>query len=215
MNKAFFLSIEGPDGAGKTTMLKQLLPKLEDKYGDDVVSVREPGGVRISEAIRNIVLGEGEHLYKEMDPRTEALLFAASRAQLIAQKIIPELKENHIVIADRYVDSSIAYQGGGRNLGISGIEEINKFATGGLTPDLTIYIDVPSEIGIARIMQNRAQEANRLDQDELDFHKKVRDTYLVLLKKYPNRIVKLDGTKNTKQLVQESLELIYKRIEEK
>lgn len=210
MKNSFFMTIEGPDGAGKTTLLNLMLPDLKNKLGaDNVVSIREPGGVRISEKIRDLVLGIE---YPEMSERTEALLFAAARAQLLNQVILPELKKNKLVISDRFVDSSIAYQGGGRDLGMKEVADINNFATDGLTPKLTLYVDVPSEIGIERIMKNRTDEVNRLDNDALNFHKKVRESYLQLAKENPERIFILDGTKKPEDLANESLELIYSRL---
>ncbi|OIK98363.1 dTMP kinase, partial [Oenococcus oeni] len=191
MKKGFFITIEGPDGAGKTSLLDNLMPALRDIFGDNLIETREPGGVRISEAIRKIVLGLK---YPEMNRRTEALLFAAARAQHMVEKIEPALADGKIVLSDRFVDSSIAYQGGGRELGIEAVGEINNFATNGLQPNLTLLLDLPSEVGIARIMKHRSDEVNRLDKDRLVFHKKVRQTYLQLAKDQPNRIKVLDAT---------------------
>ena len=213
MKNSFFMTIEGPDGAGKTTLLNLLLPELIAKFGDEVVSTREPGGVRISEQIRNLVLGVE---YPEMAPRTEALLFAAARAQHMTEVILPNLEQNKFVISDRFVDSSIAYQGAGRDLNMQAVAEINEFATNGVTPDFTLYVDVPSEVGIQRIMKNRDDaNINRLDNDALEFHKKVREAYLKLAESNPQRIFTIDGTKSPEILVAESLELIYKQLEKK
>lgn len=204
------MSIEGPDGAGKTTLINLLLPHLEEKLGDDLVSTREPGGVRISEKIRDLVLGVE---YPEMDGRTEALLFAAARSQHLVEVILPALKENKFVLSDRFVDSSIAYQGAGRELGVKEVADINKFATRNIEPDFTIYLDIPSEIGIQRIMANRTDEVNRLDKDALNFHIKVRSAYLKLAEDNPTRIFTLDATKTPEVLTQEALELINKQLE--
>ena len=209
MKTGFFITIEGPDGAGKTSLLNNLMPALRDIFGDNLVETREPGGVRISEAIRKIVLGIK---YPEMNRRTEALLFAAARAQHMVEKIEPALTEGKIVLSDRFVDSSIAYQGGGRGLGIKAVSEINKFATNGLRPNLTLLLDLPSEIGISRIMKHRVNEVNRLDKDRLIFHKKVRQTYLQLAKDQPNRIKVIDATQSPEKIAINALQLIQESL---
>ncbi|SYW06562.1 thymidylate kinase [Oenococcus oeni] len=209
MKKSFFITIEGPDGAGKTSLLDNLMPALRDIFGDNLIETREPGGVRISEAIRKIVLGLK---YPEMNRRTEALLFAAARAQHMVEKIEPALADGKIVLSDRFVDSSIAYQGGGRELGIEAVSEINNFATNGLQPNLTLLLDLPSEVGIARIMKHRSDEVNRLDKDRLVFHKKVRQTYLQLAKDQPNRIKVLDATQSPEKIAINALQLIQESL---
>ncbi|AVI94561.1 dTMP kinase [Oenococcus oeni] len=209
MKKGFFITIEGPDGAGKTSLLDNLMPALRDIFGDNLIETREPGGVRISEAIRKIVLGLK---YPEMNRRTEALLFAAARAQHMVEKIEPALADGKIVLSDRFVDSSIAYQGGGRELGIEAVSEINNFATNGLQPNLTLLLDLPSEVGIARIMKHRSDEVNRLDKDRLVFHKKVRQTYLQLAKDQPNRIKVLDATQSPEKIAINALQLIQESL---
>ncbi|KMQ38689.1 thymidylate kinase [Oenococcus oeni] len=203
------MTIEGPDGAGKTSLLDNLMPALRDIFGDNLIETREPGGVRISEAIRKIVLGLK---YPEMNRRTEALLFAAARAQHMVEKIEPALADGKIVLSDRFVDSSIAYQGGGRELGIEAVGEINNFATNGLQPNLTLLLDLPSEVGIARIMKHRSDEVNRLDKDRLVFHKKVRQTYLQLAKDQPNRIKVLDATQSPEKIAINALQLIQESL---
>ncbi|AZZ60323.1 dTMP kinase [Oenococcus sp. UCMA 16435] len=209
MKTGFFITIEGPDGAGKTSLLNNLMPALRDIFGDNLVETREPGGVRISEAIRKIVLGIK---YPEMNRRTEALLFAAARAQHMVEKIEPALAEGKIVLSDRFVDSSIAYQGGGRGLGIEAVSKINKFATNGLRPNLTLLLDLPSEVGISRIMKHRVNEVNRLDKDRLIFHKKVRRTYLQLAKDQPNRIKVIDATQSPEKIAINALQLIQESL---
>ncbi|KER91221.1 dTMP kinase [Oenococcus oeni] len=209
MKKGFFITIEGPDGAGKTSLLDNLMPALRDIFGDNLIETREPGGVKISEAIRKIVLGLK---YPEMNRRTEALLFAAARAQHMVEKIEPALADGKIVLSDRFVDSSIAYQGGGRELGIEAVGEINNFATNGLQPNLTLLLDLPSEVGIARIMKHRSDEVNRLDKDRLVFHKKVRQTYLQLAKDQPNRIKVLDATQSPEKIAINALQLIQESL---
>ena len=172
MPKPIFISFEGPEGAGKTSVLAALISELKTKLGDDLVTTREPGGNPISEAIRAILQPEEDN---GMDKRTEALLYTAARRQHLVENIKPALDQNKIVISDRYVDSSLAYQGGGRGLGIDNIWEINQFAIDGLLPDMTIYLDVPVEIGLARVNENRQGKIDRLDKESISFHQKVRE----------------------------------------
>lgn len=173
-----FITLEGGEGSGKTTIAHFLCEKLQEQ-GYDVVLTREPGGVKISEQIRNIILDVDN---KEMDPRTEALLYAASRRQHLVEKIIPALEENKIVICDRFIDSSLAYQGYARCIGMFNIKQLNKFAIRKedsielYVPDLSLYFDLEPEIGLQRVSQ-RNEKLNRLDSEELEFHKRVREGY--------------------------------------
>ena len=165
--KGYFITFEGPDGSGKTTQIN-LLKEYLIKKGYDILVTREPGGTPISEAIREIIL---DTKYEEMNPVTEMLLYAASRAQHVAQLIKPALAQGKIVLCDRFVDSSIAYQGVGRNLGIEIVEEINKVALQGIVPDLTLFFDIDPEIGLKRGM-GRGRKADRLELEDIAFHKK-------------------------------------------
>ena len=145
--KGIFISMEGPDGSGKTTQITLLRNHLEQRGYDEVVITREPGGTVISEAVRGIILNRE---YAEMDDRTEAMLYAAARAQLVAQVIKPALESGKAVISDRFVDSSAVYQGMARGLGVQNVYDLNAFAIQGIMPDLTIHLDLPAEVGLCR-----------------------------------------------------------------
>ncbi len=165
--RGIFITIEGPDGSGKTTALQQVVPRLQQEMNRKVVATREPGGSPIAEKIRSLILDPS---HTDMDSRTEALLYAASRRQHLIEKVLPVLESGDVIFCDRFVDSSIAYQGYARGIGEEGIREINQFATEGIEPDVTLYIDVPAEVGIQRIHANLDErEYNRLDQEKLDF----------------------------------------------
>lgn len=208
---SIFITLEGPDGSGKTTIAKKIVETLEN-MGYEVVFTREPGGISISEQIRDIILNKEN---TEMDGRTEALLYAASRRQHIAQKIIPALNENKIVICDRFLDSSLAYQGVGRNIGIDEVMSINQFAIDNVMPVLTIYFDVSPEIGLQRISANKNREVNRLDLEKLAFHSKVRDGYLQLVERFPNRIKKIDASLSIENVYNEAMKHINNVLEKK
>lgn len=201
-----FISFEGPDGAGKTTALNSIVADLTPQLNDNLVVTREPGGNRISEAIRDIIL---DRKNTEMDDRTEALLYAAARRQHIVETIMPALKSGKMVLCDRYVDSSVAYQGAGREIGVDEVYQMNLFATAGLLPDLTIYFDVPSEIGLRRIMTHRTDEINRLDVEQLSFHKRVRASYLKIAEQNPQRIQVIDATQSKAKVVSDVEKIIY------
>ncbi|MCM3575894.1 dTMP kinase [Mesobacillus subterraneus] len=191
MAKGIFITIEGPDGSGKTTILQMLAQNFE-KEGYAVVATREPGGIEIAEQIREVILDPEN---TAMDPRTEALLYAAARRQHLAEKVKPALEEGKIVLCDRFVDSSLAYQGHARGLGIDEVYSINEFAIENMMPAMTLYFDVAPEIGLERINKNKGREVNRLDLENLDFHQKVREGYLILAERFPKRIVKVDASK--------------------
>lgn len=197
MGNSLFISFEGPEGAGKTTILKLIAEKCEEQ-GIEVLTTREPGGSKIAEKIRSIIL-DPEHI--EMDPRTEALLYAAARSQHFAEKIAPALEEGKFVLCDRFIDSSLAYQGVGRNLGVDAVHDINVFAIGDQMPDFTILFDLEPEVGLARINANSGREINRLDVESLAFHQSVREAYLQLAEKYPNRIRVVDASKSVDDVV--------------
>lgn len=206
-----FITFEGPDGAGKTTVLQALMPKITQAVSTPVVLTREPGGARLSEAIRTMILDPQN---TEMDPRTEALLYAASRRQHLVEKVLPALAEGQLVICDRFVDSSVAYQGAGRMIGEDAVWQLNQFATAGLEPSLTVYLDVPSEVGLARIRQNRqATQYDRLDQEQLDFHQRVRAAYLRLARNAPQRIVTVDATADMAVVVQKCLAVLQEHLQ--
>lgn len=187
-----FITFEGGEGSGKTTCINHVVETLKSE-GKEVVLTREPGGTPISEEIRNVILDKKN---TDMDPRTEALLYAAARRQHIIQKILPSLKEGKIVISDRFLDSSLAYQGVARGLGIDEIYQVNQYATEGLEPDITFFFDIEPEEGLRRIAANSGREVNRLDVEKLSFHQNVRKAFLELAKRYPNRIVIIDASQD-------------------
>jgi dTMP kinase len=182
--KGIFITFEGPDGAGKTTILNMLSEELREK-GIDAVFTREPGGIRIAEQIREVILNKEN---TEMDPRTEALLYAAARRQHIVEKVIPVLNEGKMIICDRFIDSSLAYQGYAREIGVEDVYSINMFAIDGVMPEITLYFDIEPERGLMRISGNEGREVNRLDLEKLDFHLKVQKGYKQLIEKFPDRI---------------------------
>ena len=202
-----FITLEGPEGSGKTTAVNYAVKKLEE-LGYQIVRTREPGGTPIAEQIRN-VLDKNNTL---MDERTEALLYAASRRQHLVEKVWPALKEGKIVICDRYLDSSLAYQGGARGLGVDNILKINEFATEGTFPDLTLLFDIDPKLGLERISANANREVNRLDLEKLDFHNKVRNTFLELAKRYPERFVIIDASQSREEVAKKTLEVILARL---
>ncbi|MCI2948955.1 dTMP kinase [Staphylococcus caledonicus] len=195
-----FITFEGPEGSGKTTVLRKVFEQLSHDY--EVIATREPGGVRTGEAIREIVL-EGDN----MDIRTEAMLFAASRREHLVEKILPALDENKIVLCDRYIDSSLAYQGFARGIGISEVKQLNEFAINGRYPDLTIYLDITAEVGRDRILKNQ-RDQNRLDKEDLAFHEKVIEGYQHIIQETPNRFSVVDATRNVDEVVTETYKII-------
>lgn len=203
-----FITFEGGEGSGKSTAIRQIVAQLE-KEGYQVVLTREPGGTPISEEIRNVILDKKN---TDMDPRTEALLYAASRRQHIVEKILPALKEGKVVLCDRFLDSSLAYQGGARGLGIENVLNVNLFATEGLEPDLTVLFDISPEEGLARIAANSGREVNRLDVEKLSFHKKVRAAFQTLAKANPSRYVVIDASKDKQTVYQEAYQAIEERL---
>lgn len=203
-----FITIEGPEGSGKSTISKNVVARLI-KEGCPIVQTREPGGTPISEQIREIILNKNN---TTMDARTEALLYAASRRQHLVEKVWPALKENKIVICDRYLDSSLAYQGGARGLGIDNILNINMFATEETFPDLTLLFDISPEIGLDRISKNSNREVNRLDLETLEFHKKVRESFLLLAKRYPERFVIIDASRSIEKVEEDTYKAIKSRL---
>ena len=203
-----FITLEGPEGSGKTTAVDYAVSKLEE-MGYKIVRTREPGGTPIAEQIRNVILDKAN---TAMDERTEALLYAASRRQHLVEKVWPALKEGKIVICDRYLDSSLAYQGGARGLGVENILNVNNFATEGTFPDLTLLFDIDPKIGLARIAANANREVNRLDLEKLDFHNKVRNTFLELAKRYPERFVIIDASKSREEVADATLKAMLSRI---
>ncbi len=185
------ISFEGSEGSGKSTQISLLAAHFQDA-GRDVISTREPGGTEIGEQIRNIIVHNSKG--DEMCAETELLLFSAARAQLVREVIAPALGKGVIVLTDRFLDSSTVYQGIARNLAADPVAQINRFAVGNVMPDLTIVIDVPTEVGLARIRQRATDLPDRMERENIDFYKKVREGYLVLAKSMSDRFVVIDGT---------------------
>jgi dTMP kinase len=202
-----FITLEGPEGSGKTTQLPKLADYLR-KSGFDVLTTREPGGTSISEQIRT-VLHNLEN--KEMNPRTEILLFQASRAQLVEQVIRPHLAKGGVVISDRYADSTLAYQGYGHQVDIEHLRVLVTFATGGLKPDLTILLDVDVEIGLRR--KELKGEWNRLDAYNLEFHQRVRQGYIHLVRAEPQRWEVIDASQPPIQVQSEIRRVVTERLQ--
>lgn len=187
-----FITIEGPDGAGKSSLLQQLVPALQDTIDRPIVVTREPGGSAIAEEIRGLLLNPA---YTEMDARTEALLLAASRRQHVVEKILPALSRGEMVLCDRFVDSSIAYQGQARGIGMEKVRDLNEFAIEALTPDLTLYLDVEAEVGLQRIKDKQSKrQQDRLELEAVTFHEEVRKAYHLMIEKDPDRFVVIDAS---------------------
>jgi dTMP kinase len=193
-----FLTLEGPEGSGKSTQCKLLAEHLTS-LGHNVLLTREPGGTEISQQVRQIIM---DMKNKSMFPATEFLLFSSARAQLVREKIRPHLNSGGIVISDRYFDSSLAYQGYGHGLPLESIRAITAFATDNLTPDLTLLLDIDPERGLRRRRSNN-EEWNRLDDYELAFHRRVRDGFFELVKAAPERWRVINADKNVEELQKE------------
>lgn len=200
-----FITFEGPEGSGKTTVLQQVAAKLQGEF--ETIVTREPGGVSTGEQIREILLEGGD-----MDERTEALLFAASRREHLVGKVIPALDQGKVVLCDRYIDSSLAYQGYARGIGVEEVKAINEFAINGLYPDLTIYLDVSVEVGRERIVSN-LREQNRLDQEDVAFHEKVVEGYHKVIDSDASRFVVIDANQNIDDVVDATYKSILKYLE--
>lgn len=201
--KGYFITIEGPEGAGKTTVIDMLAEELA--VNEAVLVTREPGGIEIAEHIREIILDKKNTM---MDPRTEALLYAAARRQHLTEKVIPALEAGKIVLCDRFVDSSLAYQGYARGLGIQEVWNINEFAIGYTMPDLTLYFDIDPVIGMQRIGQNAGREVNRLDLEKMEFHHLVREGYKKLAGLFPERIRTVDASRTREVVFEQALSIL-------
>lgn len=208
--KGLFITFEGTEGSGKTTLIDQIANYYSNK-GFKVVKTREPGGSKIAEDIRNVILDVNN---TNMDPITEALLYAASRRQHLYEKVIPYLEQGYLVLCDRFIDSSLAYQGYARGLGIKKVYQVNQFATNGLLPDITIYIDVHPEIGLARIKKNNREE-NRLDLEKLEFHKQVYEGYRQVSLMFQNRFKVVNGEQSKEQVYEDTIKIINEAIKQK
>jgi len=201
--KPIVITLEGGEGSGKSTILDMIREFLEG-YDIDFMVTREPGGVPIAEKIRDVILDVN---HTEMDARTEALLYAAARRQHLIEKVMPALDEGKVVIFDRFVDSSLVYQGYCRGIGIDEVYQLNLFATEGFTPDVTLYLDVEPEIGLERV-NTGDREVNRLDLENMAFHEKVREGYLMLAEQSPNRYRMIDANKSLEEVYAQVLNVL-------
>lgn len=209
--KGIFITFEGGEGAGKTSILQSVAQKLT-RSGYDVITTREPGGIHIAEKIRSIILNPS---HTEMDARTEALLYAAARRQHLVEKVFPALEQGKIVLCDRFIDSSLAYQGYARDLGIDEVFSINQFAIQNAMPDLTLFFDIAPEKGLARIAANENRERNRLDLENIHFHKKVYEAYQILIARFPERIQVINADQTFDIVEKDSLSLITQFLNNK
>ncbi|MFB6366471.1 dTMP kinase [Paenibacillus elgii] len=208
VKRGFFITVEGGEGAGKTSAIDAILEQVKTR-GYDVLSTREPGGIPIAEQIRSVVLDRNN---TAMDPRTEALLYTAARRQHLAEKVIPALEAGKVVVCDRFIDSSLAYQGYARGLGMDEVFAINRFAIGDWMPDLTVFMDVRPEIGLARIRVDQGREVNRLDLESITFHNKVREGYLQILRQFPERIVRVDAERELDKVLEDIGQLLNQKL---
>ena len=209
MNSNLFITFEGPEGAGKTTVIQKIAERLAEK-NIDVLATREPGGIEIAEKIRTIILNPA---HTAMDERTEALLYAAARSQHYFEKVQPALDAGKLVICDRFIDSSLAYQGYARGIGIDEVLSINEFAIGKKLPDMTILFDIAPEVGLARIYATGNREVNRLDVESLTFHQKVHEGYLLLVERYPERIRIVNADQDIDSVVEDVWSLLLDAIQ--
>ena len=200
--KGLFITLEGPDGAGKSFVARSIKEKLiADGY--EVVHTREPGGIEISESIRNIILDPKNTM---MDAKTEALLYAASRRQHLVEKVFPAVEQGKIVICERFVDSSLAYQGFGRQLGMDEVLSINLFAIDNTYPDLTIYLDIDEQEGLNRLKDREFKD--RLDQESIEFHHRVKKGYQEVLNRFKDRIKIVDASQSKEKVFNDTYNLI-------
>lgn len=199
-----FITFEGPEGSGKTSVIKAVRDFLV-KDGYDILTTREPGGSNIAEEIRSIILNKEN---TEMNAYTEALLFAASRSQHFTEIIVPALEAGKIILCDRFIDSSLAYQGYARDLGIDEVYAINQFGIGNHMPDVTLFIDVPPKVGLARVFDNQGRKVDRLDLETVEFHEKVYEGYKILAKKFEDRFIVIDGTNSVEAVIEDTLQVI-------
>ncbi len=204
--KGYFITLEGPDGSGKTTVADAVVDRLK-KQGIEVVHTREPGGIDIAEQIRSVILNPAN---TAMDAKTEALLYAASRRQHLVEKVFPAVKAGKIVICERFVDSSLAYQGYARSIGIDEVLSINLFAIDNTFPDLTIYLDVDEQTGLNRL-SNRSFK-DRLDQESIEFHHRVNEGYKEVLRRYKDRISVVDASQELDKVIDDTYQLIISLI---
>ncbi len=208
--KGLFITIEGPDGAGKSSLVRRLQKAIQDETDRPLVMTREPGGSDIAEEIREILLNP---VHTKMDARTEALLLAAGRRQHVVEKIRPALSRGDIVLCDRFVDSSIAYQGQARGIGVEEVKAINAFAIEGLKPDLTIYLDVEAVVGLSRIRDKKSNRSqDRLELEAVTFHEEVRTGYAQLISQEPERFSIIDASQAEEKVFEDTWAVIKAKL---
>jgi len=195
-----FITFEGSEGSGKSTQIDRLVSRVEAAQREVVVT-REPGGTEIGEEIRHLL--KHSSVGKSMCPETELLLFAASRAQLVRELIYPSLSKGKVILCDRFLDSTTVYQGVARKLSPDPVSTINRFAVGEIMPDLTVILDVPAEVGFSRIKHRATDLPDRMEQENIEFYRNVRDGYLMLAKRFPERFVVVDGTMELDEIEEE------------
>jgi len=205
--KGHLITLEGGEGAGKTSVIPFLKKALEQK-GYQVLITREPGGIQISEHIRDIILNLDN---TTMDARTEVLLYAAARRQHLVEKVLPALEAGHVVLCDRFIDSSLAYQGYARGVGIDEVLNINAFAIQNCMPTLTLFFDIPPEEGLKRIALNKDRERNRLDLEAITFHEKVYEGYQLLIKQF-SRIQTIDARQTLEHVASEAIAIVMRHL---
>lgn len=207
MKKGWFITFEGPDGSGKTTVSTGVYNKLKEE-GYDVIYTREPGGIDIAEQIRSVILDPKN---TAMDARTEALLYAASRRQHLVEKVLPALERGAIVLCDRFIDSSLAYQGCGRHLGIQEVYDINQFAIEGHMPDKTIFLNVSPEVGLERVNANRSF-VDRMELESMQFHQDVYNGYQKVVEMYKDRMIIIDSSRTSDVVIAEAYDKVMEII---
>lgn len=205
--KAAFITLEGGEGAGKTTVLQRLAEELRKK-GYDLLTTREPGGIKIAEEIRSVILNVD---HTEIDSRTEALLYAAARRQHLIEKIIPALEKGKVVLCDRFIHSSLAYQGYARGIGIEKVKAINEFAIANYFPDVTLLFDLEPRLGLERIAKDEHREINRLDKETVQFHERVREGFLLLANE-DDTIKIIDASQSLDEVTEIALSLVLESL---
>ncbi|WP_018888068.1 dTMP kinase [Paenibacillus massiliensis] len=205
--KGRFITFEGGEGSGKTTVIRCLAQRLQEE-GYPVIATREPGGIEIAEQIRSVILDTAN---TTMDARTEALLYAAARRQHLVERVEPAIEEGKMVLCDRFVDSSMAYQGHARGIGMTEVGMINQFATNARQPDVTYYLDIEPELGLTRIASNQ-RDRDRLDREGLEFHYMVKEGYSLLIEQNPERICVIDASRSIEDVTNDIYEHLKKRI---
>lgn len=208
MRNGLFIVFEGGEGTGKTTAIDAIYDWIISN-NVECIKTREPGGIKISEQIRQVILSREN---QSLDSRTEALLYAAARRQHLVEKVIPALEKGIVVLCDRFIDSSLAYQGYARNLGIEEVMSINKFAIGEYMPDVSILFDLDPKTGLNRINSNNSREINRLDLEKLDFHQRVREGYNIVYENNKERIIKIDASTSKENVIKQIKDILKPKI---